>query len=138
MTVLKQHNCATRPVAMSPALASAAKTINVDDVDDWIVVKDDRSIEKGWGFSLFGKENEATFESAKRKRVDRLLMKHGYAKTRSDADDMIKDGRVCVGGAPVERESRVLLSALTVDGKAFVPVKRRAGTLDDDDDDDDE
>jgi hypothetical protein len=30
------------------------------------------------------------------------------------------------------------VSALTVDGKAFVPVKRRAGTLDDDDDDDNE
>jgi len=123
---------------MSPALASAAKATNIHDTDDWVVVKDDRSIERGWGFSLFGKENEASFESARRKRVDRTLIKYGYAKTRTEVDEMINRGRVCVEGVPVERDARVLLSALAVDGKALVPVKRRVGARDDDDDVDNE
>lgn len=117
---------------------SVVKMINVDDVDDWIVVKDDCFIEKGWGFLFFGKENEVMFEFVKRKCVDKMFIKYGYVKMRLDVDDMIKDGCVCVGGVLVECELCVLLLVLIVDGKVFVSVKRRAGTFDDDDDDDNE
>lgn len=89
----------------------------VDD-EEWVVVKD-RSIERGWGVSLFAKENgHSASEGAK--RIDRALVKYGYAKTLGEAKAMVAAGRVALDGAPAMRaDERAEMSQLTVDGEAF-------------------
>ena len=101
----------------------------VDD-KEWVVVKD-RSIERGWGVSLFAKDNgHSASEGAKRidralvkygaKRIDRALVKYGYAKTLGEAKAMVAAGRVALDGAPAMRaDERAEMSQLTVDGEAF-------------------
>merc|ERR1712159_101732 len=68
-----------RVVMVVRAKPARREDTSVDD-EEWVVVKD-RSIERGWGVSLFAKENgHSASEGAK--RIDRALVKYGYARTR--------------------------------------------------------
>ena len=97
-----------------------------DAEDDWVVVPDDRSIERGWGVSLFtpredGKENERDAGDGRTmKRLDRALVKRGLCKSSGQAKKMITNGLVFVDGVRATRVEQRVASAtsLEVDGTA--------------------
>lgn len=101
-------------VSVKPA---QGEDVAVDD-DEWVVVKD-RSIERGWGMSLFAKENGHSAPEGAR-RIDRALVKHGYAKTLGEAKAMVTEGRIAIDGVPaMKADERAELGQLTIDGRAL-------------------
>jgi len=94
---------------------------------DWVFVKENRSIERGWRKSLFfgagiDKENDVEGENGRSRleRVDRVLTKFGYAKSSGEAKKMVASGIVTMDGETVARgDQKVDREKLVIDGEAF-------------------
>lgn len=91
-----------------------------DAEDDWVVVPDDRSIERGWGVSLFasrddGKENDRDAVDGRTTRLVRALVKRGLCKSSGEAKRMIMDGLVFVDGVRATRAEQRVASATSVE-----------------------
>lgn len=94
---------------------------------DWVFVKENRSIERGWRKSLFfgvgiDKENDVEGENGRSRleRVDRVLTKFGYAKSSGEAKKMVANGSVTMDGETVARgDQKVDRERLVIDGEAF-------------------
>lgn len=103
-------------------MAVSVKPAQREDVagdDEWVVVKD-QSIERGWGMSLFRDRCMTHSASEGARRIDRALVKHGYAKTLGEAKAMVTAGRIAIDGVPaMKADERAELGQLTIDGRAL-------------------
>jgi len=97
-----------------------------DKDQDWVFVKENRSIERGWRKSLFlgvgiDKENDEGENGRSRlERVDRVLTKFGYAKSSGEAKTMVANARVTMDGEAVVRgDQKVDREKLVIDGETF-------------------
>lgn len=90
---------------------------------DWVFVKENRSIERGWRKSLFfgvGIDVEGENGRSRLERVDRVLTKFGYAKSSGEAKKMVANGSVTMDGETVARgDQKVDRERLVIDGEAF-------------------
>ena len=90
--------------------------------DDWVIVKENRSIERGWGKAMFGGVDKENDENGRTRleRLDRVLTKYGYAKSIGEAKTLVASGVVVYDGVIVTRaEQKVIREKLEIEGRAF-------------------